>query len=337
MSTNYGTPARVNSNIPYQPYIDEILYVEGKHTIKIERWRIEYFCDIIKEYFSNSVESEGYFSLIVKLLDDPSFWNGYSPELQEERKSEFIDQFKFIDYIETGKDAAPSLFIYHSKQKDGSYQFRQFKIGKKGIWGTIVEAFAYMDYKDESYGHEYEQQSEYHWERKKVVQQMQQCAQQLLEMGMNTEEIKENLFSSKQIRNLVITQNGDIELTGEPVTRIRLSPLDKAIYFLFLRHPEGINFSYLPDYRNELMGIYKKLMNYRTTASMQRSIEDVTDPTKNSINEKCAHIRRAFVDILGSYMASHYCITGNRGEVKKIVLDRSLVRWETEDFNWNND
>ena len=88
----------------------------------------------------------------------------------------------------------------------------------------------------------------------------------------------------------------------------------------------------MPDYREELMEIYKRLMNNRTTASMQQSIEEVTDPTNNSIYEKCARIRRAFIDVLGNYLAPSYYITGNRGEVKKIVLDRSLVHWENKDF-----
>lgn len=79
------------------------------------------------------------------------------------------------------------------------------------------------------------------------------------------------------------------------------------------------------------MEIYRKLMKYRTTDSMLKSVEDVTDPTKNSINEKCARIRRAFVDALGRYLAFSYYITGNRGEAKKIVLDRRYVSWETED------
>ena len=81
------------------------------------------------------------------------------------------------------------------------------------------------------------------------------------------------------------------------------------------------------------METYKKLMNYRTTASMRKSIEDVTDPTKNSINEKCARIRRAFIDILGNYLASSYYITGNRGEKKRIILDRKYVHWEEEENN----
>lgn len=333
---NYGMPTGVNAKLPYQPYIDEIIYVEGEHTIKIDRWRIEYYSDIIKESLSNPIEyAEGYFSLIVQLLNEPSLWNGFSEEQQREMKSEIIAHFSFISYIDSQRKIEPSLFVYHSKLKDGRYRFQQFEIGKNGIWETIKEVFAYMDDKDRTYGNEYEQQASFPWGRDEIVQQMQQCANQLLKMGMDEDEIRENLFSSRQIQNLIITKNGDIELVGwlSNTTKIKLSPLDKAIYLLFLRHPEGINFSYLPDYREELMETYKKLMNYRTTASMWKSIEDVTDPTKNSINEKCARIRRAFIDILGNYLASSYYITGNRGEKKRIILDRKYVHWEEEENN----
>ena len=116
---------------------------------------------------------------------------------------------------------------------------------------------------------------------------MQECAHKLMAMGMDEDEIRENLFGSKQLKDLIITKNGEVTLsyqTGIFIRKdiVKLAPLDKAIYLLFLRHPKGINFSYLPDYREELMEIYKKLMNYRTTASMRKSVEDVTDPTKNS-------------------------------------------------------
>lgn len=48
----------------------------------------------------------------------------------------------------------------------------------------------------------------------------------------------------------------------------------------------------------------------------------------NSINEKCARIRGAFVGEFDDYMAKYYYIDGKRGEVKKIALPRDLVIWE---------
>ncbi len=59
-----------------------------------------------------------------------------------------------------------------------------------------------------------------------------------------------------------------------------------------------------------------------------QSIEDVTNPLLNSINEKCARIRRAFVGQFDKHLASHYYIDGLRGEAKRIALPRDLVVWE---------
>jgi hypothetical protein len=53
---------------------------------------------------------------------------------------------------------------------------------------------------------------------------------------------------------------------------VGLAPLDRALYLLFLRHPEGISYSRLPEYREELMEIYRKVMNGRDTASMRKSV-----------------------------------------------------------------
>ena len=97
---------------------------------------------------------------------------------------------------------------------------------------------------------------------------------------------------------------------------------------LFLKHPEGILFKFLPDYRKELAHIYAELRPTGLTDKALQSIEDVTNPLLNSINEKCARIRGAFVGQFDNYMAKSYYIDGLRGEAKKISLPRDLVIWE---------
>ena len=107
-----------------------------------------------------------------------------------------------------------------------------------------------------------------------------------------------------------------------------MEPIVKAVYLLFLRHPEGIAFKQLPDYREELTGIYVKLKPAGLTDRAMQSIEDVTNPMLNSINEKCARIRGAFVGQFDDYMAKSYYVDGARGEAKKIALARTMVVWE---------
>jgi hypothetical protein len=77
------------------------------------------------------------------------------------------------------------------------------------------------------------------------------------------------------------------------------------------------------------MELYKRikgpLFNPQTA---RKSVEDVTDPFKNSINENCARVRAAFVNEFEDHIAHHYYIDGERGEAKTIPLPRDLVEWE---------
>ena len=149
----------------------------------------------------------------------------------------------------------------------------------------------------------------------------------LKELGMSEAEIVSNFRISQPLKKLIISRNYRIFL-GDERKEVHMEPLVKAVYLLFLQHPEGIVFKDLPDYRQELASIYNKVRPWGLTDRALQSIEDVTNPLLNSINEKCARIRKAFVTMLDSSVAGHYYIKGARGSAKMISLPRELVVWE---------
>ena len=149
----------------------------------------------------------------------------------------------------------------------------------------------------------------------------------LKDYGMTEEEIISQLFCSQPLPKLVISRNYRMFL-GDERKEVHLEPLVKAVYLLFLKHPEGIVFKELPDCREELTKIYNKVRPWGLTDRAVKSIEDVTNPMLNSINEKCARIRGTFVTMLDSSVAEQYYIKGARGKAKKITLPRELVAWE---------
>lgn len=134
---------------------------------------------------------------------------------------------------------------------------------------------------------------------------------------------EKNLFPK-----LIVTTDLKILIEDNRQREVVMEPLVKSIYLLFLKHPEGIVFKELPDYRQELTMIYSRVRPWKLTNRALQSIEDVTNPLQNSINEKCARIRGTFVSMLGDNLAAHYYINGQRGEAKKISLPRDLVLWE---------
>ena len=160
-----------------------------------------------------------------------------------------------------------------------------------------------------------------------LVEEVKEKVQMLKEYGMSEKDITSLLRPNQPLLKLTISRNNKIFL-GEERREVHMEPLVKAVYLLFLKHPEGILFKHLPDYREELTQIYVKLKPYGMSERVIRSIEDVTNPLLNSINEKCARIRGAFVGQFDDHLARHYYIDGLRGEAKRIALPRDLVVWE---------
>lgn len=160
-----------------------------------------------------------------------------------------------------------------------------------------------------------------------LVEEVKERILKLKEYGMSEKELVALIETEQPLMKLTVSRDYRLFL-GEQRVEVRMEPLVKAVYLLFLRHPEGIIFKSLPDYRQELTKLYSEVRPWGLTDRALQSIEDVTNPMLNSINEKCARIKKAFVGILGSEMAKKYYIKGNRGEPKSIALSSDLVVWE---------
>ena len=138
---------------------------------------------------------------------------------------------------------------------------------------------------------------------------------------------EEKLNNQVRLSRLSITKDYTILLTDYE-KELKMEPLVKAVYLLFLNHPEGISFKSLPSYKGELTKIYSRLRPFGLSNQAIKSIEDVTNPLLNSINEKCSRVRAAFLAEVDSSLVEQYCIIGKSGEEKKIMLPRDLVIWE---------
>ena len=149
------------------------------------------------------------------------------------------------------------------------------------------------------------------------------CDKTVKRLGFHEEKLKNQIKLSR----LTITKDYSIMLSDYN-KEVKLEPIVKAVYLLFLNHPEGIAFKYLPDHRKELAEIYQKIKPFGLNDRAIRSIEDVTNPLLNSINEKCSRVRAIFLPLVDASLLDQYIIIGKSGEAKKIDLPRNLVVWE---------
>ena len=163
-----------------------------------------------------------------------------------------------------------------------------------------------------------------------LLEDVKEKVRKLRSYGVEDAEIVAAMDENEDLfPQLVVTKDYEIVLlSGEKRVVVEMEPLVKAVYLLFLSHPEGIVLKYLPDYRKELMRLYLLLRPAGLTDRVEKSIIDVTSATSNSINEKCTRIRKIFSSLLPKSVARYYAIFGKRGEAKKIELVRANVIWE---------
>lgn len=143
---------------------------------------------------------------------------------------------------------------------------------------------------------------------------------------------------------LVITEDYRFLLPDYGNREVQLSPIHKALYLLFLNHPEGIEFKNLMDHREELFALYRKIGNRIDPDKITETVNRLTNPLDNAINEKCSRIKAAFSDLMDEYQADYYIINSHikrhQGSsmklwferLKIINLPRELVIYRVDDF-----
>lgn len=179
---------------------------------------------------------------------------------------------------------------------------------------------------------EFEQLKE-HNEVEEMMREVKEKIDRLRQSGVSEWALRQLITPERRLSRLVITKDMRLMLPDYDM-EITMEPIHMAVYLLFLNHPEGIIFKAMSDHRDELTRTYTEVCRCRGNATstlsprQQRCIDNIVDPTNNSLNEKVARIRATFISRFTEDLASSYCITGQRGEPKRISLPRKLVEQE---------
>lgn len=147
---------------------------------------------------------------------------------------------------------------------------------------------------------------------------------------------KQMLFSQSiherfTLSRIEISGNFDLLLTDYNNTKIKLTPTQKSIYFLFLIHTDGIRFADIPDRKDELSYIYKALTKISDELKIKKTIDNICDDALNNftnLRTYISQIKSIFQKIAKAnpdFKADNYIIGGEDGKNKKIALDRKLI------------
>ena len=189
-----------------------------------------------------------------------------------------------------------------------------------------------------------------HHTPEEIAEQVRQLAAQLQSAGRQDlllkaigapllEELRIEAARAKLSR-LLITKDYRFILVDYDNKEVELQPVHKAVYLLFLAHPEGIEFKRLGEYREELTRYYMATAKLMDKEKIIESVDHLVNPLDNAINEKCSRIKKVFLDMMDEYTANYYIISGHTQKhvagssriwyerLKVITLPRELVMYE---------
>jgi hypothetical protein len=144
-----------------------------------------------------------------------------------------------------------------------------------------------------------------------------------LDMACEEADVEQFDYPSR----LEITPNTYQILLPDYHREIKFYAQTKALYVLFLNHPEGIRMAEIGDYKEEYKTLYLYFSNRDNVERLRDSVDKLLDVlSPSALNVKKSQCNKALkAAIPEDNLRQYYEIQVHRGEPHKINLDRSLV------------
>ena len=356
-------------HLPFIPEDNEIFYLENEYDEKANAFILKY-----KTLISEKFESKGFrfvylpdIKLTSRQLQDSLLYhnpNVTADELQQmllDVQKPLSSSF-LLDYMVCPKNRhniKASFAYFNTTSSDYSDGFRRQKtifdyisfdgdeallhpegvldeileeIGEKNNWSGGVNCMVKRNVEKES------PDDRFDYDIKQLLEEVREKVAELRLRGISESVITRYMKPVPELSKLIVTYDMRI-LLEDYDKEVVMQPINKTVFLLFLRHPEGLFFKRLCEHANELAVIYhcvkEKKNNIEQMLSVNQkvptSILAIVDPLSNSVNEKCTRIKENFLLLVHDDIAKQYYITGQKGDVKSIKLPRHLVVWKTKE------
>lgn len=341
-------------NLPFKAIEKQVIFVENGYDEKINLFIMKYH-DIICQFFQNRGYEFCYLpKLTERLTRDEESMRYYAPYKKGGAYGGIdIDSSFMLNYMvrpENRCKIKPSLVFY--KEDDGLFHgitleeshlrhinltdaydeiYNEYKIKSKKVYSvddsirfSVEEPEEEIRFRTVSVPEDVLDK-----ETEDLLEALAETAEKLRKKGISEYILQQTVCKEVKLSRLHITKDYRIILPDFDNMEIEMTPLEKAVYFLFLRHGEGITFKRLPEYYDELLGLYKALKKRDVmTTKMEASVRALTNQEGNGINVCCSRILRFFKHKMEARLAEHYIISGERGMTKCVNLPPEMIVWE---------
>ena len=126
--------------------------------------------------------------------------------------------------------------------------------------------------------------------------------------GATDTEIDSLLTEEDKPGRAYIDSRGMLVLPDAGGVQIKLTPMERTLYILFLRYPDGINADELWRYWDELCDIYGSQTVYDDIDLIEDAVEGICDEEKVTWYTNVSRIKKKISDKIGKRAAEQYII-----------------------------
>ena len=117
----------------------------------------------------------------------------------------------------------------------------------------------------------------------------------LLEVyDLTLDELEVIIGYTVKLSKMKITRNRSIIMTDFGNREIKMDHLTKMVYFFYLKHPEGVRFKEVDNYREQLIHIYMGITGRDDPQEIRNSVIGHIDPLGSGLRISASRIKKAF-------------------------------------------
>ncbi len=168
-------------------------------------------------------------------------------------------------------------------------------------------------------------------ETAKLLEDFERAARALKMKGVKPDVIDKVLESLSAPGELIVDMDGNLVLPDFGNVKIKMNPIEKALYLFLLQHPEGVELDALVGFRKELLRIYRHFTIFEDEETIEISLDNLLAEDHKALWTHVSRLNKRLADKLGERGVKPYQIQcRRRPEPARYLVDVPFdnIRWE---------
>ena len=157
-----------------------------------------------------------------------------------------------------------------------------------------------------------------------LVLELKAVSEKLRAKGLDDDDLKDLLLVRDE-KGISLSPDGTLTLLDYD-KKVKLSPMERALYTLLLNHEDGIRVEDLWMYYDELVGIYGKMTWFDDPRMIEDAVDTLCDDSRVTFYSNLSRIKRKLTEAGGSGAAQKYAILRGKDNVYRVAAPRGLVQ-----------